>query len=150
MKRLLSGQGGVLLLVAAVGIALAWRQLNRGPSTVLTSAYDPPCWHGIQPGGTDSVGVLNILTELPWVSGGTKGYSDEHNQITYRFAVYSTPWSPQKSASCVQKTASWRRAVASITLSAFGSMRSIKSFAALRAKSASRSATAPWIITATA
>ena len=90
MKRfLLVYGGGLLFLAAAVGIAIAWRHLNRGPSTVLTSACDPPCWHGIQPGDTDSVGVLNILMELPWViqgiREGTKGYSDELMQLEWRF-----------------------------------------------------------------
>jgi hypothetical protein len=79
----------LLFLAAGVGIVTAWRHLDRDPSTVLTSACDPPCWYGILPGDTNSLGVVGILMELPWVSQGiregTRGYSDELIQLEWRF-----------------------------------------------------------------
>jgi len=70
VKRTLLVYGSILLFLAATaGLVIAWRHLTRGPSTVLTSPCDPPCWYGIRPGEMTSLPVLNILMELPWVTG---------------------------------------------------------------------------------
>jgi hypothetical protein len=90
MKRVVLVYGGILLILAvAVGMVTAWLHLTRDPSTVLTSPCDPPCWYGIQPGETTSMGVLSILMELPWASGireRTRGYSDELIHLEWRFS----------------------------------------------------------------
>jgi hypothetical protein len=94
MKEYFKVAGGIAFFIALiVGVLTFARNFNRQPSVILTSTECvPPCWHGIQPGQTNSSQVYATLARLDGVNkDSVLGYYDRYDKLIYIYWYFQRP-----------------------------------------------------------